>query len=863
MSEDILDPGGIPLPKQVFDDNGLPIARLGDPSDTRQKVYHITVKYHEDLESLYNDMETEGGSFYIPDRAVDCVERREGERPTDYKLTYEEAVSILKDPRVLSVELTSNELETTKAEEHGVAITHSFDHYKNLTQYYANVATPSYALIYGRNKNNTQIDGYPWRDAALTTVTTDASGKNVDLVIAELAIGYPDAIEMAQNMDGTGYSRYVHYNWASYMTTGGTQLLSTPTPNSYLFDYNTWYEHGHAAGTASIAAGRLEGYAKDANVYGCRPLDSPSVWVETMVKNWHDNKPINPLTGVKNPTVMSQSWGYSDTIAVTRIQSITYRGVQYFPSSGSGSLNTAVWADADLISYKLNPRLINSVRSVSFGAPISAVWATITDCAKAGVILVGSAGNSSEYWDVPTGLDFNNSLIAFGTTYYYNRGGSPNTAFDAVYPQSDPRYVMYTPISVGLQDPSRSFAAGNLRQRASWSAGGPGVSIYAPGSSYFANYRTNDLPAWDTFDCDRLPILKLLADKPYRDDRDNNYYGPMSGTSMAAPNAAGVLACMLEKNPRWKQPDARTYVRKDCPQNMWTSIDGYPYKYDTGSDPASPIYSPDACNRSIYLPSTRNPEVTLGTSNVNGTYNPLTYSGYNHTSSRTVAQNMEGGFVYPRRNKLIPAALNPTFSISSSSYTVVNGDTANITVNTTGLPDGTKLRYIITARYQTTLSPRQTLGNVQITNTTGSFSCTATKINQYQPVKVSGTLATGAGIGSIAAYNNTPTTYYICSSNGLAANLSTTSFKLSTSWYNAHNNVTVSTTAGLTTGLTFTLPTLYDFKPASINYTPLVADLTIQNNTASFNIPITTTDKLYMYVRLDINPTPHILITVN
>ena len=46
--------------------------------------YIVTCRSYEDLENLYDDMETPGGSLYIPDRAVDLVHRRAISRNTHY-----------------------------------------------------------------------------------------------------------------------------------------------------------------------------------------------------------------------------------------------------------------------------------------------------------------------------------------------------------------------------------------------------------------------------------------------------------------------------------------------------------------------------------------------------------------------------------------------------------------------------------------------------------------------------------------------------------------------------------------------------------------------------------------------------------
>ena len=50
------------------------------------KEYVITCKSYNVLQSLYNDMETEGGTLYIPNRAVEVSNRREVSRNTPVSL---------------------------------------------------------------------------------------------------------------------------------------------------------------------------------------------------------------------------------------------------------------------------------------------------------------------------------------------------------------------------------------------------------------------------------------------------------------------------------------------------------------------------------------------------------------------------------------------------------------------------------------------------------------------------------------------------------------------------------------------------------------------------------------------------------
>ena len=64
----------------------------------------VTCKSMEDLESLYNDLETAGGTDAIPDREVPVYRRRPLSQNTHYMLTLEEATALKNDPRVIGVD---------------------------------------------------------------------------------------------------------------------------------------------------------------------------------------------------------------------------------------------------------------------------------------------------------------------------------------------------------------------------------------------------------------------------------------------------------------------------------------------------------------------------------------------------------------------------------------------------------------------------------------------------------------------------------------------------------------------------------------------------------------------------------------
>jgi len=74
-------------------------------STVELKEYIVTVKDFNEINSLYDDMQSPGGNLYIPNRRVEIAELRPMSRSTHFMLSDAEADQVRKDPRVLSVEL--------------------------------------------------------------------------------------------------------------------------------------------------------------------------------------------------------------------------------------------------------------------------------------------------------------------------------------------------------------------------------------------------------------------------------------------------------------------------------------------------------------------------------------------------------------------------------------------------------------------------------------------------------------------------------------------------------------------------------------------------------------------------------------
>ena len=311
-----------------------------------QREYVITLHSHDDLDRFYEDMENEGGPIYIPRRAIPVHERQPISRNTTYLLTDSEAERIRRDNRVQSVELSAKEqglvfrplwTQTSTAWNKSNTL-------NNTHRNWAILRSVEGQTRAGWGSNGvTSVSG---------TVNVTASGKHVDVVIVDGSIN-PAHPEFAVNPDGTGGSRVNQFNWYTYnpQVTGGAvgTYVYTPYVDATYPDYDgdgysdrtTDNDHGcHVAGTA---VGNLQGWARDSNIFNINPYGSAPTYTSYFlqyIKVWHQNKQINPVTGVKNPTITNHSYGIESAVTISSITNVRYQGTVYTGPFSSAQLSS-------------------------------------------------------------------------------------------------------------------------------------------------------------------------------------------------------------------------------------------------------------------------------------------------------------------------------------------------------------------------------------------------------------------------------------------------------------------------------------------------------------------------------------------
>jgi hypothetical protein len=474
------------------------------------KEWIITLHNKEDLEDFYNDMETPGGKLYIPGRAVQCSDKRPISRNTHYMLEDDEVDLIRQDPRVWDLDLKELIDFTTKP---AYKITNG-DFAKDFN---LDSGDTNWGLLRHVEELNRSNWGDPGTSLVVDDVEITSSGKNVDVVIVDGHID-PAHPEFAVNPDGTGGSRVVQENWFSH---GGSGTYVYDRYGSYT-NVADRQDNNHGCHCGGTVAGNTQGWARDANVYNISPYSTNpngSINIWDYMREWHNTKPINPITGRKNPTISNHSYGssievgYSGDYNTGLVTRVNFRGVDFNPGR-------------DLTAAELQDRGFYASSTSGFSIPnyFTSRFADIQDAIDDGIIVVCSAGNDAWKTVKSTDQDYNNSyyMTYNGTNYfwYLHRGTGSAAGFANA-------------INVGAM--SNNVA----EDKAIFSNCGSQVDIFAAGEAIQSSLHSG-----------------------YGADARNSTYrlGKYQGTSMSGPQVAGVLAILAQQDPNMTQTEAQAWL---------------------------------------------------------------------------------------------------------------------------------------------------------------------------------------------------------------------------------------------------------------------------------------------------------------
>lgn len=349
----------------------------------------------------------------------------------------------------------------------------------------------------------------------------------------------------------TGASTRVQvYNWADLAVSGtpssvsvGGYLGDAMSPNPDIFT------GGHGTCMTSIAAGRVNGWAKAAKIYCLRRFSgvdittgsalSEVVTDETyaaLIRLFHENKSVP-----RRPTLVNLSLGISlgQTSGTNYVSQINYRGTTAY----NATTNSLVDASRGLVKAYFPLRNAN-------------LDASVNQAIDSGAIVIGSAGNDSYRWDVSTGQDYNNSLVyrtpATSSTLNYMQGSSPGAAGNTNTGNSV--------ICVGSLDSSFTSTTNQTReQKARYSDTGPRIDVYAAGSDVMGAYRN---AAWGS----NSPVL----DARCIGTAYSYYLNKLTGASCATAQVTGIASLLAQADANITPAVMRTRITNNSQINKMT-----------------------------------------------------------------------------------------------------------------------------------------------------------------------------------------------------------------------------------------------------------------------------------------------------
>ena len=517
-----------------------------------EKIYIVTLYNKEDLEGFYDDMKDNGFRLNL---------KRPISRNTHYWMTDEQAEELKQDPRVWDVDLrpedkgiypkrcaTSKDevfprnLEGTFWKDGGIDTANDFPWGLSHT-------ADSVGVHRGKGQFGSSGGTYNQHPAQIVSDMYEGAwgdGRHVDIVVCDDPVSSGCAEWM-----GFQETRFVPYQWFNELNTevasidDDGQTLPTGNVTYHTNATNPEYHGTHVAGTC---AGQYYGLANEANIYGLQILGTmpsgqtlPTLLLYDYLRAFHRKKPINPVTGYKNPTISNHSWGYSTEtsleaefpagIAIGNVVEVNYQGVQY----NSSNPNPSGWTMAGLeTDFGIAPN------KWSIPVTLTSVNADVEDAIEDGIVIVCAAGNDN-FHVVPQGdANYNNFVIFQGynsnAPIYFNRGMSPASAPNA--------------IMVGSLGSDAAF------KRSTFTNFGPRIDVFAPGS--------NILSAWGN----PAVITGPSAGAGFVDSKypgGGNWIWPISGTSMASPLIASVAAMVASarRTDRFSNDDLRAYLNNN------------------------------------------------------------------------------------------------------------------------------------------------------------------------------------------------------------------------------------------------------------------------------------------------------------
>ena len=562
------------------DSNGRIIVSDDAVTDDTPQEFTVCVKNESDWTEIHNYIINENNIDDIPNRKINCTsDMNFSPKRSVYSMSVSEANILKNHSKVEWVEQSTMYnpvvLEQRKYDE-------QFDGHTDINRFKYNCTNRRTTGNPGSTLNFTQWGLYRHTSTTnnfgtSTTIDADSqyslTGKNVDVVIMDTGVRWdhpefwkPGVTSFTDKNDTRVRDILIHgaeeysINWSTQgLTAPGSGSLANYTEARVLGSSmpSNRYHGSHVAGTA---AGNQFGAAFEANIWSIASVDRSDVGFADpadgfdYIKVWHKNKPINPETGLRNPTVVNCSWGRRQFVRHGLNFNAKFRGTTYTRSDVIASASAVPAVYYMSIPSTMTDWFEFTSRKTT-GQTDADELANDADCQN--VVLVCTTGNAEGKQEVAGGTDYDNEFTS-GTFYYssgldpyFNRSGTP-----AITRQGEDDAA----IVVASIDSSRQ--SGSQERTSSFSNRGPKVDVWASGSYILSPYGTG-----------------------YDDPRNTSFHNQyLNGTSMAAPNVTGVIALHLESAPTSTRKSVRKWLLSTGSVELPSSDFYDPYTSNSATD---------------------------------------------------------------------------------------------------------------------------------------------------------------------------------------------------------------------------------------------------------------------------------------